>query len=587
MIAHLWQSTLVALAAALLVRLFRRNRASVRFWLWFGASAKFLLPFALLVALGSALPWTPVVQRMRETTTRAIAPPPAGQPVSPGVARSTPPAGEGVSWSRPTLLGIWACGFLATAVIRLRTWQRIRAAVRASTPLTLREMPMPADTRLRSAPGLLEPGVVGWLRPILLVPHGIEHRLAAPHLEAVLAHELCHVRRRDNVMAAIHMVTEAVFWFHPLVWWVGARLVEERERACDEDVIRRGHEPGVYAEGILAICRSYVESPLACVTGVTGDDLKRRIEAIMSNDTTHPLGRSKRVLLATVGVAALGTPIVVGMLNAPIQAQAPAADGGPAFEVASVKRNTSGEPGSRLEPLPGGRLNAVNVPAAALIRFAYDLPAFQVLGGPDWLTADRFDVAATAQRDASIEQTRLMLRRLLAERFTLSAHTETREQPVYALVMARSDGRIGPQLRATKADCASEQGPQLGVGPGPDGGPPPCGYFGFAPNTNLPAARGGLAFRGLSMARFARALVPMVRRSVTDETGLRGYFDADFDFLSELPPPPPPPGMPNPWTEPFASVLTVLPEQLGLKLDARRGPVSVLVIDGAERPGPD
>ena len=99
----------------------------------------------------------------------------------------------------------------------------------------------------------------------------------------------------------------------------------------------------------------------------------------------------------------------------------------------------------------------------------------------------------------------------------------------------------------------------------------------------MPSARGGLAFRGLTMAAFAKLLAPMVRRSVSDQSGLAGYFDADFDFMSELPPPPPPPGVPNPWGE-FVSVFTVLPEQLGLKLDSRRGPVEILVIDRAERP---
>jgi len=104
-------------------------------------------------------------------------------------------------------------------------------------------MDIPAMVEIRSSPGLLEPGVVGWLRPILLLPADILKRLTPPQLEAVLAHELCHVRRRDNLTSAIHMLVEAIFWFHPLVWWISARLVEERERACDEDVLRLGSEP--------------------------------------------------------------------------------------------------------------------------------------------------------------------------------------------------------------------------------------------------------------------------------------------------------------------------------------------------------
>lgn len=214
---------------------------------------------------------------------------------------------------------------------------------------------------------------------------------------------------------------------------------------------------------------------------------------------------------------------------------------------------------------------------------------FQVSGGPGWLDSNRFDIVAKAEDDVPLNQKRLMLRTLLAERFKLTVHTETRELPIYALVMARSDGRPGPRLRRTEADCARE------ASSSDDwaridhaSGARPCGFFGFAPGTDLPRGRGGLAFRGLTLAMFAKRLVPIVRRTVSDETGLAGYFDADFDFLAELPPPPPPPGLPSAFgSDPFVSIFTVLPEQLGLKLDSRRGPVDVLVIDRVEPPAPE
>jgi uncharacterized protein (TIGR03435 family) len=267
----------------------------------------------------------------------------------------------------------------------------------------------------------------------------------------------------------------------------------------------------------------------------------------------------------------------------------PIAASAPAFEAASVKPNKSGDARVILVPQPGGRLIGTNVTAAVLIQFAYDLPDFQVFGGPNWLNSDRFDVVAKAEGDPPLEQKRLMVRRLLAERFRLTAHTETRALPIYALVMARSDGRMGPQLRRTDADCARAAPPSfLGVGPSPSNGPPPCGFFGMAAGTDFRSGRGGFAFRGLTMAALAKILVPMVRRSVSDQTGLTSYFDAEFDFLAEIGPPPPPPGLPDPFDRAsFLSVFTVLPEQLGLKLDARRGPVEVLVIDRAEQPTPD
>jgi CheY-like chemotaxis protein len=183
-----------------------------------------------------------------------------------------------------------------------------------------------ATVEVRSAPlesgGLLEPGVVGLWRPILLLPAGIAERLTPPQLKAVLAHELCHIRRRDNLTSAIHMIVEAVFWFHPLVWWIGARLIDERERACDEEVLLLGCNPQVYAEGILNVCKLYVESPLECVSGVTGSDLKKRIEAIMTNRIVLRLNFVKKVALVAAGMAAVAAPIVVGMMNPPsIRAQ--------------------------------------------------------------------------------------------------------------------------------------------------------------------------------------------------------------------------------------------------------------------------
>ncbi len=172
--------------------------------------------------------------------------------------------------SRSLSSALWACGFGAIALMRFRTWLRIRAAVRSST-LVDDSRQQSRFARLRAC---WNPEWSGCSRPVLLLPAGIVERLTPPQLEAVLAHELCHVRRRDNLTAAIHMIVEALFWFHPLVWWIGARLVEERERACDEDVLRLGTEPQVYAEGILRVCAFCVESPLSCVAGVTGPNLE-------------------------------------------------------------------------------------------------------------------------------------------------------------------------------------------------------------------------------------------------------------------------------------------------------------------------
>jgi uncharacterized protein (TIGR03435 family) len=255
----------------------------------------------------------------------------------------------------------------------------------------------------------------------------------------------------------------------------------------------------------------------------------------------------------------------------------------PAFEAASIKPNKSGSPLLRMIPQPGGRFEATNVTLGMLIRNAYQMPMFRIFGGPNWIESDRFDVEANAAGNPAPEQKRLMLQRLLGERFKLRVHTETREQPVFDLVATRRDGRLGPQLRRTQFDCSSV--PLVTPGSPPSSGTPRCGYIGPAPGTVMSSGHVSMAFRGITMEAFARFLGGAVRRTVSDRTGLNGYFDGEFDSTIEFPPPPPPPGIPDPFDrQNFPTIFTVLQEELGLKLDSTRGPVDVLVIDSAQRP---
>jgi uncharacterized protein (TIGR03435 family) len=284
---------------------------------------------------------------------------------------------------------------------------------------------------------------------------------------------------------------------------------------------------------------------------------------------------------AAVAVAILFAAI--SPLRAVVAVQSPASPaGGAAFEVASVKPNVSGALRVTIQPLPGRRFTATNAPLRALIRHAYQLQEFQLIGGPKWLDEDRFDIAAKAENEPAPGEMRLMLRTLLATRFKLTLHRETRDLPLYALVMARRDGKPGPELKRTEADCAQVSSLQDVLGITPPAGPPDpnaeCGFFGPAPG-------GRVKFRGVTLEVLARFLSTPVRRAVVDRTGLRGFFDMDFDMTAEFGPPPPPPGMPDRFDRSTApSIFTVIQEQLGLKLDAGRGPIEVIVIDGAERP---
>jgi TonB family protein len=174
---------------------------------------------------------------------------------------------------------------------------------------------------VRSSASLAEPALVGMVRPVLLLPSGIDEHLTRAQLCAVLTHELCHRQRRDNLTAAVHMLVEGVFWFHPLVWWVGARLLEERERACDEAVLSSGHDGRVYAEGILNVCERYVASSLKCVAGVSGADLKRRVVEIARNRTLQDLPTIKKIVLGAFALVAFVVPVALGIVSGRALAQ--------------------------------------------------------------------------------------------------------------------------------------------------------------------------------------------------------------------------------------------------------------------------
>ena len=308
---HLWQSTLFAIAVWLITLTLRKNRAAVRHRLWLAASVKFLVPFSLLAGIGSHFQW--------ET-----------------LGNHTPCCLHDCRDNQPTLFGIGSIccsarhNFGAASQPNSRRSHR-RVDLRHCSESFLVVHPLAASPpsrapggafeismdplRVMYGPARFEPGVFGIFRPVLLLPEGITHRLSPAQLQAVLAHELCHVRRRDNLAMAIHMVVEALFWFHPLVWFIKARLIEEQERACDEEVLRLGGDPQVYAESILKICEFYLTSPLICVSGITGSNLKKRIEDIMRNRVALKLSLSRALLLAVAAIAALAGPIIIGIAN--------------------------------------------------------------------------------------------------------------------------------------------------------------------------------------------------------------------------------------------------------------------------------
>ncbi len=286
-------------------------------------------------------------------------------------------------------------------------------------------------------------------------------------------------------------------------------------------------------------------------------------------------------------VAAAGILTAAGLA-----AQAPRDPAGTlAFEVASIKPNNSGDGRVMMQNQPG-RYLATNVSLRLLIRNAYQLQDFQITGGPGWLGSDRFDINAKVPDEfrtlgppppgSGPGPLALMIRALLAERFKLVVHNETKEAPIYALILARSDGKLGPQLKKSETDCNAVFAAGRGRGgPLPPPGPPqpgermPCG---------IRIGPGNMAVGGTPLSQAANSLGMFAGRVVLDRTGLTGDYDFDLTWTPDQMPQRPP-GAPDLPVDPNGpSLFTAVQEQLGLKLDSQRGPVEMLVVDRAEKP---
>jgi bla regulator protein BlaR1 len=608
---HLWQSTVFAAVVGVVTLVLRKNHARVRYGLWLAASVKFLIPFSLLVSLGHlAAPHRAVgADAGLYSVVEEV-----GQPFVQPLARVVPGHASYVLSLMPEVLaGVWIGGFFALLGLWGVRWWRISAAKQRAMPMTegrevdaLRELELIAGMRKpislllcgsSSVPRRsLEPGIFGIVRTVLLWPAGISEHMNDAHLKAILAHEVMHVRRRDNLAAAVHMLVESAFWFHPLVWWLGARLIEERERACDEGVLALGSEPEIYAESILKACEFCVESPLPCVSGVTGSNLKKRIVRIMTQRIADKLTLGRKVLLATIGMAAVAGPVVIGLVDAPrVDAKSAQATGAPVadFEVTNFKANHTGDQLSRMGFAFGGFIDT-NATVKSLIEFAYNVKDYQISGGPSWIDSERFDLEVKEKGSpvadegkpgpmpiGQMDQIRATVRSLLADRFNLKVSQQTKVVPTYALVVGDSGPKLieAPEPVALPLDKGSggPRGQVLHVqvlnGPGSHG----QGFGqGFGQGTGEPVmnvrvlVKNGLITVTGPVGTLAEALSAPLGHQVVDQTGLKGNYDMTLRW--------------TPGEGEVDSVSAAIQEQLGLKIEPEQSPVQAVVIDQIEKP---
>ena len=569
---HLWQSTLVGLVAWLLcATTLRSNAARLRFSVWMVASLKFLVPATILISLGRRFGTMPVITPSQSQGIFDVLS--ASAPVVAPAFTVTAPPQATVPWQWPALIVlfvVWIAGALFIAARWIAQWRTIWRLTRTAER-TGEFQDVPVMRSFEMSRDRIEPGVIGMFRPAILLPDGIEGELSASQLEAVLTHERQHARRRDNVWAALHTLVQVLFWFHPLVWLIGRRLADEREKACDQAALVTA-SPEDYAEGLLSVCKLYWRASQGHVTGMGGADLRARMESILNGVRPVPTTRLQRVALATALMVLVAGAPFAGWLTA--QALAPEANSflgfatsaDKKFEVASVKPSAPDQQGGRLGPPGRGAIEIINLPLRGIIIQSFRSQRWMVFGGPDWITTERFDIVGKGPDPrATNPEVWEMMRSLLIDRFQLKYHVEEREMAVFALTVAKSGSKLTP---GEKGRCASE----IKEGKA-------CG--------DILVPQFGTGIYNMPIGALVTGMAGRAGRPVVDRTGLTGRYDVNLSWM--------PDGMTHEQWESLprddrpeeVTLFEAVERQAGLKLEPSRAIMKVLVIDQVEHPTPN
>jgi len=427
------------------------------------------------------------------------------------------------------------------------------------------------------------PMTCGVMHPAIFLPRDAEN-WNQEDLNRAMVHELEHIRRGDSVSRCLARVAGAMYWFHPMVWIAWRRLLLEAERSCDDAVLRRS-EPTAYADQLVGLAKRLLAthgSPLLAMAN--RGDLATRVSAVLDNRQRR--GRAGLLSLALACIVAVAFVLVLSPLKMIRAAQEPQL----AFEVASVRPNNSAGNGHFFPSpqfLPSGRLVIRNMPLLTIVAAAYDLP-FQsprLTGGPEWEHAanERYDIEAVAPvgavppglpQKAREDKMRLMLQLLLEERFKLKMRREPKDQPVYAIVVAKN----GPKLQ--KAKVQEKDCPETEI---------PSGM-----QTACHSIRGGMG-QGIhgdavSIADVALYVQNWSDRPVVDKTGLTDLFNIQTEGWAPTGPRPPSPdgqppqggdaGLADPDRQTLADVF----RQLGLTMESQRAVVDMFFVELVEQP---
>jgi hypothetical protein len=298
-------------------------------------------------------------------------------------------AASGLSAPEIALFGLWLAGAAFVASRWLAGWRTADTLIRAARPAP----GSPLDARVTEAD--IEPSVARVFDPVVLLPAALLRRLEPAQLNAVLAHEYEHIARNDVLKDHLHRLVVTLFWFHPLVWWIGRRLVDERERACDEGVLARGYDPADYAAGILAVCRHCRSANARAVyatSGALAGDLTTRIRHILSSAPPVAVGLLKALALVVCTMGAATVPLFAGALDGDAHRRTVAAMHATQLRDAIVYVSEPADALVRRSLVAGDREIAMrNFSLREIVALAYDVAPSQVTGGGVWLDQPRYD----------------------------------------------------------------------------------------------------------------------------------------------------------------------------------------------------
>ena len=568
-----WQGSLLAVLLWIVKTIAPPSAARLRYA---GASLIMLMmPIALVITATRGLSVDDVGKKAAEVAipAQSIVDAPSGtlpQVVLFAPTSSAPRAGVS-GW----VVCIWIVGVLLLSFRAAGGWFGVQKLKRGASPVsaeledTVRRLKvrlgLSAPVRLCTSAMVRVPTAIGWLRPYILLPVTALTGLDEPQIRAILTHELAHIRRHDYLINLSQTVIETVLFYHPAVWWVGKQMRREREHCCDDIAVAVCGSAFEYASALIEMeqIRDRVPEP---ALAATGGDLLARIRRL--------LGRQENASRSLGTIAAAALVLFIASATAIVSLHAAPQERQPAFEVASIKRDVSGQPGPQYRMFPGFTVQRATL--KDLVKLAYFVHDFQVSGGPSWINSDRYNIEAKAEASPAFNQEyqTLQLRRLqtlLRERFNLALHRERKELPVYELTVAKGGPKLPPP------SCIQREPGDLTVAPGKTM-MDYCGFGGFG--------RGRYQASNGSLAELADALGLPLGRTVVDKTGITGRFRMEFTFNPDSSPIPFPDAPANaaPTADLGPDIFTAIQEQLGLKLESGKGPVEVLVIDHVEKP---